>query len=84
MCFAYSLGCACLLLRQRGYSKVGLDDLEVWEHLLRLLVLDARVHNHVVARDPIDGSGNSVLVAGLQRVHDAENLSGVAAGGGGV
>lgn len=38
----------------------------------------------VVAGDPVDGGGDAVLVAGLERVDDAEDLGGVAAGGGRV
>jgi hypothetical protein len=36
------------------------------------------VDNHIIARYPIDGSGNSVFVASLQRVNDSKNFSGVA------
>ena len=38
----------------------------------------------VVTGDPVDGGGDLVLVAGLQRVDDTEDLGGVAAGGGRV
>ena len=37
--------------------------------------------NDIISRDPIDWGGDAVLVAGLERVDDAEDLSGVAAGG---
>ena len=79
--------CLCdgsLLLRERGEAQVGLDDAEVGEELLGLLVLDRRVDNDVVARDPVDWGGDLVLVAGLQRVNDAQDLGAVTAGGGRV
>lgn len=37
--------------------------------------------NDVVARDPVDRGGDLVLVAGLQRVDDAQDLGAVTAGG---
>lgn len=40
--------------------------------------------NHIIARNPVDRGGDLVLVAGLEGVDDAENLGGVAAGGGRV
>lgn len=40
--------------------------------------------NDIVSWDPVDWGGDAVLVTGLERVDDAENLSGVAAGGGWV
>ena len=42
------------------------------------------MNDDVVAGDPVDGGGDAVLVAGLERVDDPEDLGGVAAGGGGV
>jgi len=42
------------------------------------------VDDNVVSWDPVDGGGDAVLVAGLEGVDDAENLGGVAAGGGRV
>jgi hypothetical protein len=74
-------GGAGLLLGQGSESEVWLDDPEVGEQLLGLLVLDRRVDDHVVARHPVDGRRHPVLVAGLQRVEDAQHLGGVAAGG---
>lgn len=73
-----------LLLGQRGEPQVRLDDTEVWEELLGLLILDRRVHNHIVTGDPVDGSGNLVLVAGLEGVDDAQDLGRVTASGGWV
>ena len=73
-----------LLLGERGESQVGLDDAEVREKCLCLLVLDAGVNNDVITRNPVDGGGDPVLVAGLQAVEDTEDLGGVAASGGGV
>jgi hypothetical protein len=77
-------GSGGLLLRQRSESEVWLDNPEVGEEGLGLLVLDAGVHNHVISGDPVDRGGDAVLVAGLEGVDHAENLGGVAAGGGGV
>ena len=37
--------------------------------------------NHIITGDPVDRGGDTVLVAGLERVDDAQNLSGVAASG---
>jgi hypothetical protein len=65
-------------------SEIWLDDAEIGEQSLRLVVLDRRVDNDVVARDPVDGCGDAVLVTGLQRVEDAQDLSRVAASGCGV
>jgi hypothetical protein len=42
------------------------------------------VHDDVLTGDPVDGCGDAVLVAGLQGVDDAQDLGGVAAGGGWV
>ena len=79
--------CLCdgsLLLRERGEAQVGLDDAEVGEELLGLLVLDAGGDDDVVAGDPVDRGGDLVLVAGLERVEDTEDLGGVAASRGRV
>lgn len=73
-----------LVLRKRGEPKVRLHDPELGEQLLGLLVVDAGVDDDVVAGDPVDGGGDAVLVARLEGVDDAEDLGGVAAGGGGV
>lgn len=40
--------------------------------------------NDILTGDPVDGGGDAVLVTGLQGIDDAEDLGGVAAGGGGV
>ena len=56
----------------------------VGEQFLGLGFLDRVGDNDVLAGDPVDGGGNLVLVAGLQRVDDAQDLGGVAAGAGGV
>ena len=79
--------CLCdgsLLLRERGETQVGLDDAEVGEELLGLVVLDAGGDDDVVAGDPVDRGGDLVLVAGLERVEDTEDLGGVAASRGRV
>lgn len=60
------LNCStCLLLWKGGDSQVWFDDLEVWEQLLRLLVLDAWVYNNIVAWYPVDRSRDLVLVTSL-------------------
>lgn len=69
------------LLWQRGEAEVGLDGAEVGEELLRLLVLDARGDDDVVTGNPVDGGGDFVLVAGLERVDDAQHLGRVATSG---
>lgn len=79
--------CLCdgsLLLRERGEAQVGLDDAEVGEELFGLVVLDAGGDDDVVAGDPVDRGGDLVLVAGLERVEDTEDLGGVAASRGRV
>lgn len=73
-----------LLLGEGSESEVRLDDAELGEESLGLLVLDRGVDNDIITGDPVDGGGDAVLVAGLERVDDAEDLVGVAAGGGGV
>ena len=73
-----------LLLWQRGESEVRLDDAELREQGLGFLILDARVNNNIISRNPVDRGGDAVLVAGLEGVDDAEDLGGVATGGGGV
>jgi len=73
-----------LLLWQRCESKIWLDDAEVGEQSLGLLVLDTRVNNNIVTRDPVDRSGDAMLVTSLERVDDTKNLSGVSASRGGV
>lgn len=40
--------------------------------------------NDIVTGNPVDGGGDLVLVTGLERVDDTEDLGGVAAGGGRV
>ncbi len=40
--------------------------------------------NHIITRDPVDGCSDAVLIAGLERVDDAEDLSRVATSGSGV
>ena len=40
--------------------------------------------NHIVTRNPVDRSGDAVLVAGLERVDNAQNLGGVTASAGRV
>ena len=73
------LGDSSLVLGQGSEAQVGLDDAEVGEELLGLLVLDAGGDDDVVTRDPVDRGGDLVLVAGLERVEDAQDLGRVAA-----
>lgn len=40
--------------------------------------------DHIITGDPVDGGGDTVLVASLEGVDHAEDLSGVAASGSGV
>ncbi len=42
------------------------------------------MHNNIIAWNPVDWRGNTVLVTGLQRVDNTENLGRVAASGGRV
>jgi hypothetical protein len=42
------------------------------------------VDDHIIAWDPVDGGGDTMLVASLEGVDHAKNLSGVAASGSGV
>jgi hypothetical protein len=65
-------------------SEVWLDNAEVREQSLCLVVLNRWVYNDVIARNPVDGGCDTVLVASLQRVEDAEDLGGVATSGCGV
>jgi hypothetical protein len=64
---------------QRGEAQVRLDGTQVGEQLGGLLALDAGVDNNVVTGDPVDGGGDAVLVARLERVDDAQHLGAVAA-----
>ena len=76
---SYSTGCGSLLLGERGKSKVWLDNSELREQGLGLLVLDAGVDDNIITRNPVDWRGDSVLVASLKGVDDAEDLGCVAA-----
>ena len=71
-------------LGQRRESEVWLNYAELREQSLSLLVLDTWVDNDFITWDPIDGSGDAMLVAGLQRVDNTKDLSGVATSGGRV
>jgi hypothetical protein len=70
-----------LLLGQGGEAQVRLHNAEVREQLLGLLVADGGRDDDVVAGNPVDRCGDPILVTSLQRVDDAEDLGGVAAGG---
>jgi hypothetical protein len=54
------------------------------EQSLGLLVLDTRVDDHVVTRNPINGCGDTVFVASLEGVDNTEDLGSIAASGGWV
>ncbi len=60
-----------LLRGQGGKAEIGLDGAEAREELLGLFILYDRGDNDVVTGNPVDGGGDLVLVAGLQRVDDA-------------
>ena len=68
-----------LSLGQRGEAQVRLDGAHLGEQLGGLVALDGGVDDDVVAGHPVDGRGDLVLVARLQRVDDAQDLSAVAA-----
>jgi len=69
---------------QRSEAEVGLNSAQVGEELGGLLALDAGVNNHIVARNPVDGGGDLILVASLERVDNAKDLSAVSASRGRV
>jgi hypothetical protein len=58
-------------------SQVWLNNAEFGEQSLRLLVLDRGMYDDVIARYPVDGSCDTMLVAGLERIKDAKNFGGV-------
>ncbi|KAH3660715.1 hypothetical protein OGATHE_005047 [Ogataea polymorpha] len=62
---------------QWGQSQVWFDSSEFREQGLGLFVGDAWVDNDIVTWNPVNRSGDSVLVTGLQRVDDSQNLSSV-------
>lgn len=61
-------------------SQVWLNNAEFGEQSLRLLVLDRGMYDDVIARYPVDGSCDTVLVASLERIKDAKNFGGVTTG----
>lgn len=62
---------------QRSQTQVWLDDSELREQGLGLLVGDRWVHDDIISWNPVNWSGDSVLVASLQRVQNSQHLSGV-------
>jgi hypothetical protein len=74
----------CLALGQRGKPQIWLDNPQLGPDILRIFCLDTWVHNDVLARDPVDGCSDLVLVSRLQRIHDAKDLGRVAARGSGI
>lgn len=73
-----------LLLWQRRKAQIWLDDLQIWPDILRIFGFDGRVHDHIVARDPVDRGCHLILVTRLERIDDAEDFSSIAAGRGWV
>ena len=73
-----------LLLRERGKAEVWLDNPELGEESLGLLIRDGGCDDNIVTRNPVDGCRNTVFVACLERVNDAEDLGGVATSGCGI
>lgn len=73
-----------LILRQRSKSQIRLHNPKLWEQSLGLLILNTRVDDNILTRNPVDRSSDAVLVTSLKGVDDTKDLSGVAAGGGGV
>lgn len=71
-------------MSQWSESEVWLDDFDLWPDLDGILGLDWWSDDNIITRSPVDWSGNSVPVTGLQAVDDTEDLSGVSAGGGWV
>ena len=61
-----------------------LDGADLTELLLSILGRDRRGNNDIIAGQPVDGRGYAVLVGGLERVDNTEDLCGVTAGRGGV
>lgn len=64
------------------YLRLDLADLA--ELGLGFLGGDIRRDDDIVAREPVDGSGDTLLVRGLQGIHDTEHLGSVTAGRGRV
>jgi hypothetical protein len=68
----------CLFFWEWGKSEVWLDDAEVGEQLLSLLILDRRVDDHIVARNPVDRGSDLVLVPRLKRIQCPKYLCSIA------
>lgn len=67
-----------------GEAQVRLDLADLTELGLSIGGRDGRRDDNVVAGEPVDGSGDTVLLGGLESIDDTEDLGGVTAGGGGV
>jgi hypothetical protein len=65
-------------------SDLRLDDADIAELLLGILSGHGRRDDDIITRQPVDGSGNTLLVGELESVDDTEDLSGVTAGRGRV
>jgi len=76
--------CTCLGGGEWGEPKVRLHYTDVGEDLLCIFGLETRVDNDILTGSPVDRSGDSVLVTGLKRVDNTQNLSSVATSGGRV
>jgi hypothetical protein len=70
-----------MFLRERGESEIWLDNIKFRPDFFGVFSLDTWVNNDPVTWNPIDRCSNLVLVTSLKRVHNTENLLGVAAGG---
>lgn len=71
-----------LKLWQGGHSRLNSPD--VTELLDGVFRRDHRGDDDVVTGNPVDSGVNTVVVGGLQGIDNSQDLSGVAAGGGGV
>lgn len=67
-----------------GTMNLRLDNADITELLLGVLSGDGGRDDDVITGQPVDGSGDTVLVGGLESINDTEDLGGVTASGGGV
>lgn len=67
-------------------GNIRLDDADVVlaKLLLGSLSGDGGRDDNIVTRKPVDRSGDTLLVSGLESLDDTENLGGVTTSGGGV
>jgi hypothetical protein len=67
-----------------SWENLRLDRTDFTELGLGVLGLHGRRKDVVIAGEPVDGAGNTVLLGALESINDTENLGGVTASGGGV